>query len=347
MTQHVGIWAASVEFQTYTIARAATSCSCPVFVITAPKDKIAHFGHSLYYDKLKKLPHVKVLNSWDGLHLDWLYIQISSDLPRGELAEAVKHSRHIGLFSSCGKTSFSKTLLSQVKEVIKYFPVTLKAERVFLADGFYPTDLYSIWAKRYLMGIDVHSNFLDNPDLLLKMFAFEWKPEVTRKYRLNFIGNRKPQFRTELINTIKSYLISQNLWNSSEYLWIEYGDEPGEKRGVPPAEFIHYLTESDFTLCPPGYAKLTHRVIEALVRGSIPVLHTEELELYDSHLQDQINCLAVHHSNWVKAIDQLIHMPESKIVQIRSSILAMKEDILSNEAFSRKLGTKMGLVYEP
>lgn len=346
----VCIWAATVECLTFTIARTASLSGAKVQVVTKPKDQGGFLGHTLFYEKLEELDNVTVLNRFEPVDLDWLYIETAPGFLMSELMNCARYAKHIAFFSSCGKPDYARTIWAQLKESKKYFPVIFRAERVFLIDGFYPADLYSLWAKRYLMGFDVHSNFLGKGDLHDKMFAFEWRPEAIRKYKLNFIGNRNPRSRTEVIHSIKSYLTSQNLFptsasqSASGLIWIEYGDDPGEKRGVAPIEFVGLLSESDFTLSPPGYVKLTHRVVEALVRGSIPVLHEDELELYDMNLRDRVNCIAVKDKNWVEAVELITTMSQEDIVQMRSNILAMQHEYLSDEAFTRRLATKLGLV---
>jgi hypothetical protein len=349
MTYNICIWAASVECLTYTIARTAALNGCNVYVITKPKPPGAYSGHTRYYDKLEKLRCVQVLNHFEPIKLEWLYIQPIPGFPMSELLKCAAHAKHVGLFSSCGKPSLIRVMRKQIQEATAFLPIILKVEQSFFMDGFYPVDLYSFWMKRHLTGFDVHSNFLDDSVLFAKLFAFEWQPESIRKYRFNFIGNRKPQFRADIINSIKSYLTSQNLYPLSdddlaaEIIWIEYGDEPGEQRGVPASDYSDILSESDFTISPPGYSKLTHRTMEALVRGSIPILHENELELYDINLQDQVNCLAVKNGDWSKAIEDAVNMPLDQIIQIRSNILAMKDEYLSDAACSKRLGAKMGL----
>lgn len=178
----------------------------------------------------------------------------------------------------------------------------------------------------------------------------KWQTKDIRKYKFNFIGNRNPQLRTEIISSINSYLLSQSLdpindnISNLEILWIEYGDEPGEERGVPASEYMNYLSESDFTLCPPGYIKMTHRVIESLIRGSIPVLHEEELELYDINLQDRVNCVAVKNRNWIRAIKVIADMQLNEIHKMRYNISKIKNKYLLHEAFSHNLNVKMGIV---
>lgn len=350
MTQNLCIWATVVECLTFTIARTAALSGVNVWVVTTPKDQVDYYGHKLFYEKLEELENVRVLNQFEPIELDWLYLELTPGRLNPELLKCARAAKQIGLLSSCGKPPYVKALWGQFKEIIRYFPVSLRAKRVFLVDGFYSIDLYGLYARRFFTGYDVHSNFLGKTELHAKMFGFEWRPGAIRKYKLNFIGNRNPQQRTEIISEIKAYLVSQGLPvtdrhdATSDLLWIEYGDDPGEQRGVEASTYIDLLSESDFTLSPPGYVKMTHRTIEALVRGSIPVLHEDELELYDIDLRDRINCLVVKNQDWVTAVETLIAMPQEEVVHLRSNILAMREQYLSDEAFSQRLQAKMGLV---
>jgi hypothetical protein len=350
MTQNICIWAVTVECLTYTIARTAALSGVNVYVVTKPKDQESYYGHSLFYEKLEEIKNVTILNQFEPIELDWLYIELAATGLNSQLINCARHARQIGLLSSCSKPSYVKAIGGQLKEIVKYLPIALKAKRVFLIDGFYKFDLYGLYAKRLLTGYDVHSNFLGSDELHHKMFAFAWRPEALRKYKLNFIGNRNPQHRTELIASVKSHLTSQGLlsnqedYSDSKLVWIEYGDSAGEKRGVESTEYIHLLSESDFTLSPPGYIKMTHRTIEALVQGSIPVLHENELGLYDIDLRNRVNCLTVKNQDWVAATKTIMTISQEEVIYMRSNILAMRDKFLSDEAFSRRLQTKMGLV---
>jgi hypothetical protein len=347
MTQNICILADTVECVTYTIARAAALSGSNVYVITQPKEQVKYYGHALFYEKIAAFENIKVLHQFPPMELDWLYVELTAGL-NSQLATCARHAKQVGIFSSCDcQSSYVKTLGRQIKEVLRYFPVALRAKRVFLLDGWYKFDLYGLYTQRVMMGYDVHSNFLDDDTLNRQMFAFMWNPEAIRKYKFNFIGNRNPQHRTEIITTIKKHWRDREQLSGSnplESVWIEYGDEPGEQRGVDAVEYMHLLSESDFTLSPPGYIRLTHRTIEALVQGSIPVLHEDELALYDIDLRDCVNCIAVKQQNWVAAIEALMTMPQEEVSQMRQNIFAMRDRYLTDEAFIHRLQSKMGLL---
>jgi len=305
MVTKLGIWSPTVECMVYTIARSCAGQDCQVTVFTKPKHEVEHRGHAVYYDKLQRLAQVKIVHEAEekNSNLDWLYIFIfSPNFSKQKLMERAQSSKHIALYSQVRKLSYLRNIWHQLKEFIKLFPISSRLDKIFLVDGFYQFDFYSAIARKELVGIDVHSNFLENAELSEKMFAFNWQPQATRKYKFNFIGNRNPTWRTEIINHIKEELEEQKIpvitntefeTDFSSILWIEYGDEPRAKRGVAPQEYIKCLLSSDFTLSPPGYGRLTHRTVEALILGSIPILHEDELEIYDLGLKDGYNCIAV------------------------------------------------------
>jgi hypothetical protein len=345
VNQNICIWADTVEFLTYTIARAAALGGDQVYVVTQPKEQVDYYGHTLFYEKLEAFKNIKMVHQFQPMQLDWLYVELPTKLTP-QLTACTRHAKQLGIFSSGGQSSYVKDLGRQLKEIIKYFPITLRANRVFLLNGYHPLDWYKLYTQRFLLGYDVHSNFLENDTLNHQMFAFAWQPETARKHKFNFIGNRNPQRRTEILTPLKGYLSdpSQYHLDHSAQVWIEYGDDPGEQRGIEAIEYLHLLSESDFTLSPPGYIKLTHRTVEALVQGSIPVLHEDELALYDMELRDRVNCIAVKQHNWVAALETLMSMPQAEITQMRQNIFDMRDRYLSDEAFVHQLQRKMGLL---
>ncbi len=346
--KNICLVAPKVEYMIYSIARAICSSDNQIYVLTSPKQSIPYRGHQFYYERLEAIENVTVVNEFISKKWDWVYFQLMPEINNLNLAPILSNAHKIGIISPCPQLSYPKTIWRQLKEIAKYFPVTSKCKRAILPAGFYEFDLYRMIAKKEYLGIDVHSNFLINEDLNKAMFAFEWSPQAKRKYKFNFIGNRNPSQRIQILELIKASLDTLQKkqikgFDNSDCVWIEYGDEPGTPRGVPPLKFMEYLVESDFTLCPLGYSKLTHRVIEALVKGSIPLLNEAELSLYDIDLKDGVNCIAVKDGNWDQALERAVRMPTSEIHKIRTQIKSMENSFLSEEAFSNSLRRKMGL----
>jgi hypothetical protein len=92
-----------------------------------------------------------------------------------------------------------------------------------------------------------------------------------------------------------------------------------------------------------GYSLVTHRPIEALLRGSIPVISADDLDLYGIELKDGTNCIAVSDGDWPAAIQRLARMEENEIIGMRSNIYSMFDDHLNYEALSKRMRTRFGV----
>ena len=190
------------------------------------------------------------------------------------------------------------------RETVRSFPEYLSAKRI----GFAPY---------------VHPHFLTNP--AWRKAAFEVvEPARTRKWRIGFMGNRHPPERARRLAQCKAVLSNLDV---SSY-WNEYGS-PGETRGSSwgPMEYIQRLSDTDFCISPPGWGLCyTHRTIEALLRGSIPII--EDPCLYDLPLQDSKNCLVAEADDWQRTIKRAINMPETEILRMRQNINELRENRL-------------------
>jgi hypothetical protein len=83
--------------------------------------------------------------------------------------------------------------------------------------------------------------------------------------------------------------------------------------------------------------------VEALLRGSIPVLNAGELDLYDLGLADGVNCIAVPPGGWPDAMKRIIAMDESEIRRMRGQIQAMLPEKVSYDALARDISSRLGV----
>ena len=86
--------------------------------------------------------------------------------------------------------------------------------------------------------------------------------------------------------------------------------------------------------------------MEALMRGSIPVLRADELDLYGIELADGHNCSAVERGLWAVAIERLAGFPESLIAGMRENVLAMRP-ALEYRQVAKGICRRLGLEPEP
>jgi hypothetical protein len=88
---------------------------------------------------------------------------------------------------------------------------------------------------------------------------------------------------------------------------------------------------------------VTHRPLEAMLRGSIPVLAESETDLYGFDLVDSENCIAVPKGGWADAMRRLAAYPEAEIVRMRRNIHGMFEAHLCYESVARGIRTRLGI----
>ncbi len=194
------------------------------------------------------------------------------------------------------------------------------------------------------MGFDVHSQFLHEEELFKAIHTNDWKADTTRSILVNFMGSQDPDIRRKVLDNIRPLFLKKDRQDATNksWFWHEYSDaSPG---GIGPLEFIDILQDSAFTLCPPGYSLITHRPYEALLNGSIPVLNSNELDLYDIGLADGINCIAVDGNRWPACLVKLAKVEEEKVRAMRRNIKAIFGELLNYEASARRMCRRLGVV---
>jgi len=336
-----GLVVEQVEFLTFTVAHAVASMGWRVVVLADPTRNSSK--QNLYYtQRISQLPGVSVETGFEPIDLDLLYIELTRLTPRDRARYYCRRASRVGIITYCLRPSWVRTLLAEVMDARQCVRCVLRARRFVYVEGYRRIDLYGFLGARRNLGIDVHSNFLLDPRLREIMFAGDWEPQQHRRHRLNFIGTPSPDSRARMLQDIEAFLVRRGEClarapdQSGDILWLN-GVE------VPAGQFCQLLTDSDYTLCPPGHVRLTHRVVEALVRGSIPILHADELPLYDLGLESGKNCIAVRPGGWGEALAAALEVGHASTEQMRANILQMREAHLTIAASNRRLCRRLGI----
>jgi hypothetical protein len=216
-----------------------------------------------------------------------------------------------------------------------------KVKRVAYKDGHYPLDWLGLFRSRRVVGFDAHSKFLQDESLFNAIHARDWQSDTPRPLRANFLGSRDPAVRSRILDSVESYFMPSDAGAGQRMAWHAYSD--AQPAALSPEAFLQVLSESDFTLSPPGYSRVTHRPVEALLRGSIPVLNADELDLYDLGLADGVNCIAVPPGGWPAAMDRIVRMSATRITGMRRNIQAMLDKQVAYPALSRDMSRRLGL----
>ncbi len=244
------------------------------------------------------------------------------------------------------KFSSRQVLSLQFKELRWYGSRFWRVDRILYKDGFHSRDLFGLLKQRSVIGFDVHSKFLSNAEAFRKIHHIDWKSDATRPYLANFLGSRDPQRRARIMDSLKPVVMDEQIRKSLDsrgkgIFWHEFSDDAPAVLSAD--EYLQVLTESDFTIAPPGYSLVTHRPLEAMLRGSIPVLHASELDIYDIGLEDGINCIAVPEGEWPAAMQRIFEFPEAEIVRMRKNIADMIDTRLDYSVASEKMRQRIGL----
>ncbi len=351
----VGVAVFRPDSLTYTISRAVSAGAHEVFVYGIEKAKRGK-SDTLIADRLLKTPGVSLVEEPEtvsSLKLDWLIYQLHSRMvdKGGKSFPTFGNVSNVVMISTGDrKCAYVAAIRNQIREAIRFGPIVRDAVRILYKDGFYRFDLFGFNKPRSVIGFDPHSQYLCDDERYNYLFSFNWKVVGRRPIRLNFMGSQQPARRSWILDEVRP-LVGGRLGyddprracggSTRNVYWHEYSDSAGSGLGY--REFVDVLTNSDFTLCPPGYSLVTHRPIESLLRGSVPVLNAEELAMYDIGLRDGYNCLAVHGKDWAGTVERLLAFDEEQMTEMRRNIKCMEKEYLRYEATARHIRARIGL----
>lgn len=332
---NIAIYTENPECLTFTFTNAIAKGNNNVHIINGKNKNESN--NEYYLSNISKIKNVNVIKNLDGVKIDWLYIQDPLNIDFKKIDDYMKIPKNIGLINSYYLSNI-KTLIKSNLKSLKYLKYFNKIKNIGFLEEIPDYSIFSFFGKnQYQIGFDVHSKFLCDKGLNKKMFNFNWKPKDKRKYLFNFIGNKKPFERERMIDKIKTILPKNIICK-----WVLV-DDNDKKRGISGSEYIKILEDSDFTLCPPGYSNISHRVIEALCKGSIPILNEKEAKYYDINLKNGFNCIVVRKNNWQEAVNKAIKMNIKEKEKIRRNILEMKDNFLNEKINAKRLRNKMRL----
>jgi len=336
---------------TYTIAKALTYAGHNVFVwIVNPEHARRH--PSKIQSRLLETSRVQVIsrneNDLPSL-FDRLIVQVFPR-PTESLRDfrfLARRGERITLISAGDRSKSWRTAMKlQWLELRTISPYLGKIDRVVYKDGFYSHDFHGLLKSRRVTGFDIHSQFLHSEQSFHAIHDRNWNPESQRPILVNFLGSQDPSVRKRILDSVRTLFMQDSdnqltrLTNKQMH-WTEYSD--ASPAGLSSKEFLDVLARSDFTLCPLGYSLVTHRPLEALLQGSIPVLSSAELDLYDLGLEDGINCIAVKDGQWHNTVEELARINDENIVEMRRNIFAMLDNTLCYKAASERMRKRLGL----
>lgn len=345
----VGIYTASVNHYIETIAYwIAARRDIKLLLVTPEHSDGPEHAWCLKRLEQHAAPNIAIVSPQSQPQLtDWLLISLSERAPlkTKTLDRWVASTWQIGLLTHAHDRSGWK---SRIKEALYGFPYPLLSKAVVLQTAPAPLHPYRFVQYQAFYSPSVHPQFLVNQEYYRLMFNAACAPEAPRTFKFNFLGNKNPPERAAILRQIrhtvdqiapcdylKDYEPDWQFHPDKTYIfWREYGDRD-QIRGLQPPLYINVLRQSDFCICPLGWGgNWTHRVVEALVCGAIPIL--EDQLRYNIGLADAENCIVVRQGDWSSAIARAAAMPLSQRVEIRTRISQLSAQHLMPEVAAAK-----------
>jgi hypothetical protein len=120
-----------------------------------------------------------------------------------------------------------------------------------------------------------------------------------------------------------------------EIIW--HNDVAGTVRVRNYNEYIKELEMAWFCLCLPGFTGTTNRLLESILRGSIPVLQVNQLPYYDLPLVDAVNCIVVKGGTWGEAINRIALIPNAERIRMQSAVVDLAQTFAQLTYLSKRL----------
>lgn len=248
--------------------------------------------------------------------------------------------------------TLARNLRVDLGAVARYRRFLPRTEAVIMQSGSLAARPTGILHRALHLGCFVHPDFLEDAGLRADMFDAGYDPRATRPIRLMFSGNAAPAERTEILRNVESRIAVRGDvrvlhhyetmvahdrlagGDMKNVLWMVRTDphDPAwrtRRDVVPPAHWPRVLRDCDVSFCPPGYDRRSHRTIESLLQGTIPI--TDCPDVYDLDLKDGENCIVVRRGRWMEAVDRALALSAQDIRSMRETIAQLARTRLHYE----------------
>jgi hypothetical protein len=298
--------------------------------------------------------------------VDVLLYEIGPNRPErpDELQKWMREARSVVAWNMIfHEQGFRANLRAEIATIVKFRRFLPFTRAVVMFNGSPCWRSTALLKRAEWQGYFVHPKFLREESLRKEMFDVAWSPDERRPVRLVFSGNPQPDTRMRLVNSVRSFLASwpavrlvdhftrlsddARMDGDRVVLWMVRADPNDPKWDirddvVPPSKWPAILRLCDFAFCPPGHERKTHRVIESLLQGVIPILDCPED--YDIGLRDGENCLVVRRGDWIASVQKALEMAQPEIRRMRQVVLSVARNHLHHAGAAQDWLKKLGLV---
>jgi hypothetical protein len=364
----VGLYLISGNRLSYAIAKTLALGGCRVIVRSeTSRTELADTPHPHFVDRKYSLrlfsdPDIEIIsNVSESPTIDALPFEASTVRLRSpkELKLWIDQAAQVTAWNTgLHQYRFSTNLRFEVGILQEYWPFLVHAQTVVMSMGRLHMRPTAIFSKTTTQGYFVRPDYLSDMMLRREIFESVWNPAAPRKFHVLFSGAmsgvpdrvRIAKQIPEQINDARNVVLITE-YDSSEPLQLDASSDaklvlwlptwPGQRHQITQEQWQATLRNCNFCVCPPGGERKTHRVIESLLQGAIPILDC--LDEYDIGLKHGVHCLVVRNGDWAGAIRQAILCEMTKIVEMRDAIRVLVQRHLNEEAMAKRWLNKIGL----
>lgn len=314
--------------------------------------------HNSCYQALTKDSSIRLLDptnnyedTFTHLFVCWsvAYYYTSHDYKM--LCTLMDRSQQVGALCHVWSRDKWQSLRGSLKYALSYPELFIRTRSIGYEEMPEAPNWHSVRARPYWVGGGPHPQGLHDASVRSVLYS-EWSFKEDRRFKLAFGGNVLPEARTVLLGKIGDYLrtlkvsivddTSQPSTSAVTSFIRVYSSSQG--RQLSTTDYYSILSNADFTLCFPGYTVWTNRPIEALLRGSIPLVADQEIQRFlDLPLKHMENCIEVKNNNWIRAVDEALNLKYEDVIRMRFNVHELKKNYLDLDVWARRLREKMGL----
>jgi len=336
------------------IARSLTSAGYDVTIVTNTDASVDDSDHRDILKYFLPNPFCRLIDFMDAPQL----LEMRYDFAIAGLRGASPPEEKQKLLALIGATPLRAVMLRYydtrlpamaslvVKEMLH--PFIRRASRVLVEE--YKDASWALW----LLGPVSRLGIVPHQRVICQGMPDGLGDQTERTYLFNFLGTYPGQYvppepRVLIIDRLESrFQISNggahqvNLGGKAvSIMW--HADRPGSTRNRPLNEYLDTLCNSYFTLCLPGAVLTTHRALEAIQCGSIPVLPAESISQYRLPLAHGRNCWRVTHNNWETALAALSALDQNQIFEMQTAVRSLARNEASIPSLEKKCLHHLGL----
>jgi hypothetical protein len=224
------------------------------------------------------------------------------------------------LYESAYGTPLQRTK-AQFEAIIKQ-PKLKRASGVLYCGDPISTDFFSLLFRKRHIPLCPSTDFIFSTEKYKQLFALK-NTNAPRKHRFFFAGGGGSR-RKIIYRALEPLLSRRDFVNINERVTNEV--------------FVEALQNSEFSLCLPGGVPWTHRLVESLLLGAVPIVGRKAFAfIADTAPRDAVILVKEDYSPsaWEKAVKSAAALHPKKIRSIQEKLRLFRSKIWTEDGFEK------------